>query len=130
MMSVVFETPRFRVQIAGKTAWVENRESAGWILRAQHAIPISGESLAGADHANLLNRAVLDFEDTRPGDTALRSALTGDPEPLRPRNLGAERPHAALPRFVKESRFRSKPDIARQLWSPRPLRPPLKPIVK
>jgi hypothetical protein len=130
MTSDVFETPRFRVQITGKTAWVENKESASWVLRAQHAIPISEESLADSDQTNLLSRAVSDFEDTRPGDTTLRSALTGDPEPLRLRTLGADRPHAAPPKFVKASRFRPKQDIGRRLWSPQPLRPPLKPLIK
>ncbi len=129
-MSDVFETPRFRVQIMGKTAWVENKESAGWVLRAQHAIPIPGESLADTDQANLLSRAVSDFEDTRPGDTTLRSALTGDQKPRTPRILDVVRTHAAPPKFVKESRFRPKPDIGRRLWSPQPLRPPLKPLAK
>src|SRR5436305_486659 len=77
LMNVIFETPRFRVQISGKAAWLESVESGEWVLRGQFPIPISAEALSADAHPSLLRDTVLDFEQVRPGDTRLRAALTG-----------------------------------------------------
>jgi hypothetical protein len=80
MISLIFETKRFRVQITGKTASVETSEGAGWIFRNQHSLPLSPDSLYGRGPASVLRAAVQNFEQTRHGDQSLREALTGVPE--------------------------------------------------
>ena len=115
-MTTIFETPRFRIHIAGKSAWLENREPAGWVLRAQLAIPVSAHSLTAADQASPLRAAVLDFENARLGDTSLRAALTGIRVLRRP----------APVRIVSKAPVR-KPNNAQHGWR-QPVRPPLKPV--
>ena len=72
MTSAIFETERFRVHITGKTAWVETREGSDWIFCNQHPLPVSGM----CDDSSGLKAAVDHYEQTRKGDTSLRSALT------------------------------------------------------
>jgi len=74
-MAIFFETPRFRVHITDTLAWIENREGAGWVLRGQVTIPVSRESLSAGAYPGMLAAAVLDFEESRPGDNSLRAAL-------------------------------------------------------
>lgn len=73
MTSAIFETERFRVQITGKTAWVETRHGSDWIFCHQHPLPVSGS----CDDSSGLKAAVDHYEETRKGDTSLRAALTG-----------------------------------------------------
>jgi hypothetical protein len=80
MISLIFETKRFRVQITGKTAWVETSKGAGWVFRDQHSLPLSPDSLYGRGLASVLRAAVQHFEHSRHGDQSLREALTGVPE--------------------------------------------------
>jgi hypothetical protein len=115
-MTTIFETPRFRVHIAGKSAWLENREPAGWVLRAQLAIPVSAHSLTAADQTSPLRAAVLDFENARLGDTSLRAALTGIRVLRRP----------APVRIVSKPQL-PKPNNGQHGWR-QPVRPPLKPV--
>ena len=116
-MTVVFETPRFRVHISGQVAWLEVLESGQWVLRGQLTIPISGEALREDAQPGLLRDAVLEFEQARAGDSNLRAALTG------------YRPATAvriLPRSDAHTSVRSaSPARSRGIWTPRPLRPPL-----
>jgi hypothetical protein len=117
-MTVVFETSRFRVHITDKIAWIENRESAQWVLKAQLALPVSAESLSGNNSMSALQAAVLEFEDSRAGDTGLRAALTGYHPPATVRILPR--------RDVKSARFETRPALrTRTIWAPQPLRPPL-----
>jgi hypothetical protein len=121
-MTAVFETPRFRVHITHKTAWIENREAADWVFRTQHSIPVSAESIADGAQLSTLKEAMLDFEAVRPGDTSLRAALTGiqAPKPA---------PTAAAVQ-ARPSRFINRPSVPRKLHQWRsPLRPPLKPAL-
>ena len=76
-MSVIFETPRFRVDISGKVAWLESMESGHWVLRGQVTIPVSGEALGAHAHPSLLRDVVVEFEQVQAGNTNLRAALTG-----------------------------------------------------
>ena len=121
-MTAVFETPRFRVHIMGKTAWVENKESAGWVLQAQVAIPVSPESLANSREVNVLTAALLDFESAQRGDTSLRAVLTGSQPPRQPRIPSLERAQVSrATRIALVSRKRN----GGQFWERLPLRPPL-----
>jgi len=72
MASVIFETDLFRIQILGRTAWVEARDGQNWVLKNQHALPISTQSL---EEPSPLRSAVEDFERAKHGDTSLRNAL-------------------------------------------------------
>src|SRR4051812_11524282 len=73
----VFETPRFRVQITGKSAWLEVKERTGWVFRNQHTLPLAPDALGQAEELSGLRAAIEDFEQTRHGDSRLREALTG-----------------------------------------------------
>ena len=86
MISLTFETKRFRVQITGKTVWVESSEGAGWIFRNQHSLPVPPEALRGRSDSSVLRAAVQHFERTNGGDSSLREALTGirEAKPLPP----------------------------------------------
>jgi hypothetical protein len=79
MITVTFETKRFRVQIIGKSVWIESSEGARWIFRSQHPLPLAfGVLEARRDRTTaVLRSAVDDFERTHDGDLALREALTG-----------------------------------------------------
>jgi hypothetical protein len=121
-MTVVFETPRFRVHITGKVAWIENQEATGWVFRSQLMIPISQESLDAPDNMSTVKAAILDFEETRPGDKSLRAAMTGYRAPatvqiLPPVNERPSRTFQARP--VRPVRS------VKKFWTPQPLRPPL-----
>jgi hypothetical protein len=120
-MNVIFETPRFRVQISGKAAWLESVESGEWVLRGQIAIPVAADALSGDANPSLLRDAVLDFEQVRPGDTRLRAALTGHREAVQtpPRAIAPPPPQPRPQQAAPPARTRSS------IWSPRPLRPPL-----
>jgi hypothetical protein len=116
-MSVIFETPRFRVHISGQVAWLENMESGQWVLRGQLTIPVSVEALRADTHPSLLQEAVLEFEQVRAGDANLRAALTGYRGAMTvqilPRTIArTPKPNAQLAR-------------KRSVWTPQPLRPPL-----
>jgi len=128
MITTTFETKLFRVQIVGKSAWVESSEGSRWIFRTQYGLPIEISALErGADRPTALLRSAVDhFERTRNGDTTLRDALTSrrvaaDPKistPPKPATAPAcsnqQPPKAGLPTKVsKFAHFRT------------PLRPPL-----
>lgn len=116
-MSVIFETPRFRVHISGQIAWLENMESGQWVLRGQRTIPVSVEALRADAHPSLLQKAVREFEQARPGNTNLRNALTGC--------RGATMVQI-LPRRIPRTPQPSAPAArGRSIWTPQPLRPPL-----
>ena len=116
-MSVIFETVRFRIHICGPVAWLENMESGRWVLRRQLTIPVAVESLDADGHPSLLREAVLEFEQTRPGDPHLRAALTG--------YRGAPTVQI-LPRKIARTTHKSVlPARSRSIWTPQPLRPPL-----
>jgi hypothetical protein len=116
-MSVIFESPRFRVHISGQVAWLENMEAGEWVLRGQLTIPVSVEALREGAQPSLLREAVLEFEQERPGNTNLRAALTGyrgaTTVQILPRRM-ARTPHKGAP-----------PARSRSIWAPQPLRPPL-----
>src|SRR5690348_6406067 len=113
-MNVIFETPRFRIHISGQVAWLESAESGHWVLRGQLTIPVSGDALA---HPSLLRDAVLEFEQTRAGDTNLRAALSG---------YRRATPVQILPRTIARTlRQSATPARSRSMWTPQPLRPPL-----
>lgn len=118
-MTVVFESPRFRVHITDKVVWVEQRESTGWVFRAQLTIPVSFESLDATAHSSTLKEAVADFEESRPGDTSLRSALTGYRAPVTAQIVQRDHPRRVVLRAAPRTR------MVRQFWSREPLRPPL-----
>ena len=73
MISSVFETERFRVHITGRAAWVEAREGTNWVFCNWHALPVAGD----CGDSDALKSAVEHYEEKRPGDNSLRSALTG-----------------------------------------------------
>src|SRR4051812_37545547 len=83
MISVIFETKRFRVQITGKTAWVESKEGAAWIFRNQYNLPLLPEALRKRGENSVLRAALQHYEKTHEGDTSLREALTGVREKRR-----------------------------------------------
>ena len=116
-MSVIFETPRFRIHIAGEVAWLEERELGNWILRGQTTVPIPVESLEANGHLSLFQEAVQEFEQVRPGNTNLRAALTG--------YRGAATVKILPGRITRTPQKRSPPGRSRSIWTPRPLRPPL-----
>jgi hypothetical protein len=120
-MTAAFEAPQFRVQITHKTAWVETRESTGWVLRAQYTIPVSAELIMDSEHLSTLKAAMLDFEAARPGDTSLRTALNGgQTRKLVPTAVKVQTPD----RFVRRTPVRR----SQHGWRT-PLRPPLKPAL-
>ena len=124
MISSVFETERFRVHIVGKAAWVETKEGENWVFRNQHALPVSGH----CGDSDALKAAVEHFEETRRGDTSLRSALTGiRPERVQPavkRSIPiATKPPAKSPALAAKSAHAKK---SLGFYGFRaPLRPPL-----
>lgn len=118
MITVTFETKRFRIQIIGKSAWVESSEGARWIFRSQHPLPLAfGALQARHDSTTAALRAAVDhFERTHRGDLVLREALTGirnvaNPEISKVRPLPAVRSNPAkpFPRSGLTSRVASKP---------------------
>jgi hypothetical protein len=127
-MTTIFETPRFRIHIAGKSAWLENREPGGWVLRAQLAIPVSAHSLTAADQTSPLRAAVLDFENARLGDTSLRAALTGTRESRTRSVAPVARAQTAPARIVSKPQL-PKPTNGQHGWR-QPVRPPLKPVAR
>jgi hypothetical protein len=82
MISLVFESKRFRVQINGNVAHLESRDRQGWIFRNQYNLPIQPKLLKGRGEFALLTAAVRCFERARPGDRSLSDALTASSSPL------------------------------------------------
>jgi len=120
-MTAVFEAPQVRVQITHKTAWVEARETTGWVLRAQYTIPVSAELIMHSEPLSTLKAAMLDFEAARPGDTSLRTALSG----VQTRKFVETAVKVQTPeRFVRRAPARRS-----QYGWRAPLRPPLKPAL-
>ena len=76
MITLTFETKQFRVQISGKTAWVESSERGCWVFRSQHALPLAADALRRRDRAGMLASVVKHFA-THGGDQGLREALAG-----------------------------------------------------
>jgi hypothetical protein len=125
MITLKFETKQFRVQINGKTAWIERSERGRWVFRGQHTIPVDGDGLRRRNGTIMLAAVVRHFA-AHGGDQNLREALAGahteetEPTPVKPAqaSIAATRsPKLGLPAFVSTTitqRFRQ------------PLRPPLK----
>jgi hypothetical protein len=120
MISTTFETKRFRVQITGKTVWVESKEGAAWIFRNQHQLPIPAAALHGRSEATVLRAAVQHYERANNGDQSLREALTGIKEEQKPMNPA---PAASAP--AKPYRLPRRIAPAAQAFR-QALRPPLK----
>ena len=79
MNTLLFETKQFRIQIAGKSAWVETSENAGWVLRSQHNLPVIDLSVASVrSGCPWLRAAVEDYERAHNNGQALRATLTGN----------------------------------------------------
>ena len=76
-MTLMFETKRFRVQIVGKSAWVETSEGGRWVFRSQINLPVNLSIARGRNITPVLRAAVEHYERVRNGDQALRAALTG-----------------------------------------------------
>jgi hypothetical protein len=76
MITLTFETKQFRVQISGKTAWVESSERGCWVFRSQHTVPIAADALRRRNRAGMLASVVKHFA-AHGGDQGLREALTG-----------------------------------------------------
>jgi hypothetical protein len=130
MITVTFEAKRYRVQIIGKSAWVECKEGARWVFRSQHPLPLAFDALqARRDSTSaVLRSAVADFERTRNGDLALREALTGGrnvsaPEISKGQPVLAVRSSPAKPP-PRRSGFPDRLSSERQSFR-MPLRPPL-----
>jgi hypothetical protein len=129
MITLTFETKRYRVQIIGKSAWVECYEGARWIFRSQHPLPLAfGALQARRDPTTAVLRSAVDhFERTRNGDLALREALTGarnvaTPEVSKVQPIPAVRSNPSKP--VRRSGLPRGVSSKRQDFHP-PLRPPL-----
>ena len=121
-MAIYFETRQFRVHITDTVAWIENREPTGWVLRGQVAIPVPREALSAGAYPGTLAAAVLEFEESRPGDNSLRAALTGYREPAAVRVLPGEKlRRVRLPGARRV--FQAQPE--KRFWTRGPLRPPL-----
>jgi hypothetical protein len=115
MTSLIFETKRFRVQVMGKTAWVESREGEGWIFRNQHTLPVALGAWSKAGDDSVLRAAVRHFEQIHKGDSSLRAALTGPGE-----TKGDTVMNPAVPVAPIAKRVSLRPRRGRL-----PLRPPL-----
>ena len=91
MITEVFETTKFRVQISGSIAYVEARNGKRWIFRDQFKLPIPLDSLAGRRGTPVLSAAVRHFEASHPNDPSLRNALvnTHPEEPVVGERWGA-----------------------------------------
>jgi hypothetical protein len=119
MISITFETSRFRVQIVGKSAWVESNDGVRWIFSNQHSLPLAPGVLQMRDDSTTMLRLAVDhFESTYQGDLALREALTG----VR---------HVPKLEISKGPAVRSNPSkppprlVSKRRDFPEPLRPPL-----
>ena len=76
-MTLIFETKKFRVQIVGKSAWVETSEGGGWVFRSQINLPVNLSIARARNGIPVLRAAVEHYERVHNGDQALRAALTG-----------------------------------------------------
>ena len=83
-MTLLFETNRFRVQVVGKSAWVEIREGSRWVFRSQHNLPVNLSITRGRNSNTVLRAALKHYEYVRHGDPALHEALTGNSARHRP----------------------------------------------
>lgn len=75
MISLIFETRLYRVQIRDNMAFVESRDGNGWTFRNQYLLPIPSGSLRGRGEMAVLSAAVRNYERKRGGDQSLREAL-------------------------------------------------------
>jgi hypothetical protein len=122
MITLTFETKQFRVQISGKTAWIETSEMGCWVFRGMHELPITHDALTRRDRVGLLAVAVKHF-DIHGADQGLREALTG----IRAKTAIKPAP-ASVP--AKRSPTPGLPTRVSMATVERfggPLRPPLKP---
>jgi len=100
MITLTFETKQFRVQISGKTAWVESNERGCWVFRSQHTLPMADDALRRRNRAGMLARVVKHFA-THGGDQGLREALTGvraeetKTKPMNPAQAPVEAKHSS-----------------------------------
>ncbi|HEY6341776.1 MAG TPA: hypothetical protein VIY49_09810 [Bryobacteraceae bacterium] len=76
-MTLIFETKKFRVQVVGKSAWVETSEGGGWVFRSQINLPVDLSMARARNGVPVLRAAVEHYERVRSGDQALRAALMG-----------------------------------------------------
>ena len=76
-MTLMFETKKFRVQIVGKSAWVETSEGGGWVFRSQINLPVDLSIARARNGIPVLRAAIEHYERVHNGDQALRAALTG-----------------------------------------------------
>jgi hypothetical protein len=76
-MTLIFETKKFRVQVVGKSAWVETSERGRWVFRSQINLPVNLSIARQGNGIPVLRAAVQHYERVRNGDQALRAALTG-----------------------------------------------------
>lgn len=121
---MIFETARFRVHTTNKSAWVEEKEPDGWVLREQRSIPLPAASFADAAESSAIRDALADFETSHPDDGSLRAVLTGVPEAKKPAIRPKEK--TGLPAAKGLVRFvAGKKQTA---WR-QPLRPPLRPTM-
>jgi hypothetical protein len=76
-MTLIFETKKFRVQVVGKSAWVETSEGGGWVFRSQINLPVDLSIARARNGIPVLRAALEHYERVRKGDQALRAAITG-----------------------------------------------------
>ena len=77
VISLTFETRRFRVRVQDCIAYLETSERNAWIFRDQYTLPISPTALDSRREFAKLTTAVRCFERHHGGDQSLREALTG-----------------------------------------------------
>lgn len=118
-MTLIFETKKFRVQVVGKSAWVETSEGCRWVFRSQINLPVNLSIARARTGISVLRAAVEHYERVHNGDQALRAALTGtvvkERQAASPTTAEAPRqpPQTAQPRRALDNGGRG------------PLRPPL-----
>jgi hypothetical protein len=76
-MTLIFETKKFRVQVVGKSAWVETSEGGGWVFRSQINLPVDLSIARARNGIPVLRAALEHYERVRNGDQALRAAISG-----------------------------------------------------
>ena len=75
MISLIFETRHYRIQIRENMAFVESRDGNNWTFRNQYSLPIASDSLRGRGEMAVLAAAVRDYERKHGGDPTVREAL-------------------------------------------------------
>jgi hypothetical protein len=76
-MTLIFETKKFRVQVVGKSAWVETSEGGRWVFRSQINLPVNLSIARQGNGIPVLRAALEHYERVHKGDQALRAALIG-----------------------------------------------------